>query len=402
MLSALALMLRSKSPFLALFACWLWAEAASAQGGPPMSARGAGAGTAGDRGEETVEEGEAEEEPKMVPWRGTALKWSQSVTTTALGIGGDYQSDSNEVYSHGFWALLNYFVADEELWSWRVATSPGFDVELTDSNTTTTQHEPLFRDLNLTSVITWNAWENERRDVFFTVLPNATVFFPTSKISQNTGTHFVTSPRLTLALTTPFIKGTDFFNAVSFLASGRWDHQFTDATVPTNESVAVAARTRTNLTYSQYFADQLSGVAYAHDSVTAGGAVWFQGAQVANRPLDLSISAQWSKDYLYGFSDAQLSEAGGGSQIDVGGLENPATTRTRTNFSVTLSYYPMPEWGLSLGYTNSSSDLAPDGQRRSIFYSPNAAFTTLFILSIDALYEMMTGPRRPANFTLPG
>jgi hypothetical protein len=60
----------------------------------------------------------------------------------------------------------------------------------------------------------------------------------------------------------------------------------------------------------------------------------------------------------------------------------------------------VPEAGIALAYANASTQLGPDGTRRDIFYSPDAMFVADLLISIDAIYERLTGPARQGSFVL--
>jgi hypothetical protein len=301
------------------------------------------------------------------------------------------------VYAHGYWALLNYFLIEDDVGTLRASTSPGFDVELTNSETTTTKREPQLRDMNLSFVGVLPVASDDRQNVSFLVVPNLTSLFPTSKPSRSRGTVFVSSPRLSAVLATPFLRGADFPSSFALFSSVRWDHRFTKADVPVNERLEELPRTSQES--APFFSDQLSSSANAHDALSVSGAAFFSGELVGN-VTNFTVAVGWSKEYLYAFDDQTITGAGG-TELTVGSGTDVQTTRTNASFALEWGYY-FPEIGFSLGYDNTGSDLGPDGQRRSIFYSPAAVFSTQLILSIDAIFEGITGPRRAQSFALPG
>ena len=60
----------------------------------------------------------------------------------------------------------------------------------------------------------------------------------------------------------------------------------------------------------------------------------------------------------------------------------------------------MAEWGVNMSYAHVASQLATDGTRRNLFYGPSAQFSAGLVLSIDAIYESIRGPRRKNPFVL--
>jgi hypothetical protein len=56
-------------------------------------------------------------------------------------------------------------------------------------------------------------------------------------------------------------------------------------------------------------------------------------------------------------------------------------------FAVDVSYQPIKEMSISAGYANVANQIAPDGERRNMFYSPNARFYLTLTGYLDAIYE---------------
>src|SRR5690606_6151046 len=61
------------------------------------------------RDQAAKENTESEKVAARVRWRGTAFVWSHDVTTSALGVGSDFQSTSHQVYTQGYALTLNYY-----------------------------------------------------------------------------------------------------------------------------------------------------------------------------------------------------------------------------------------------------------------------------------------------------
>jgi hypothetical protein len=372
---------------------------------------GANTAFAQSLGESTRDQGAAEdddtaweEEEPPSRWRGTSLKWGQSATTTALGVGNDNQSSSSETYTHGYWALLNYYLLQDDSGSLRLNSSPGLDVELTNSNTTTLLREPQLRDLNLTASGRIVLWDDRASKQLLDLWPSMTVLLPTSEVSRKTGMYFTTSPRVSLTHTTAFLRDVDFPNAFVMGVAARWDHRFTQATEPV--STAVAERVvRPDTDYNIRPADNLTGSPEAHDAVT-GQALFYLAGELFAQPIFFSVAAGYTRQFLFTFS-SDCVDVGDGTCLDV--VDNDdvlpggtGSTRDSSLFSVSLEYWMFPELSWSIGYANSSAQPGPDGLNRSPFYSPAATFTTQIVIGIDAIYEGLAGPRRKTAFFLPG
>ncbi|MEQ9320454.1 MAG: hypothetical protein RIF41_14910, partial [Polyangiaceae bacterium] len=132
--------------------------------------------------------------PARVPWRGTAFNWGHDFTTSAVGIGADFQGADFQTYTQTFSLGLNYFVIDQEKWSLALNTGPSVTVELTDSATTTTQREPQMNDLPLSVVYRRRLYSHDELPIATGLVLNARVLAPTSPGSYNTGTYLTTSP----------------------------------------------------------------------------------------------------------------------------------------------------------------------------------------------------------------
>ena len=369
-----------------------WGQGASSTRGAP-STRGASSTRGEAPGKDTAEKKEEPEPGKpRVPWKGTSFNWSNEVTTSELGVGGDTQSpEAFAAYVQRYWVVLNYFVVDKPRAKVRLATAPGFDVEITNSDSTTFFREPLFRDLNLTMVSNLNLVRDKRRRLATVLIPNLTVFLPTSKVSASNGTYVITSPRVTLFQMFPLL-GTSKQNSMFAGASLRWDHRFSQASTGVNDGANLPDRN----------AGQMSGIAFAEDALTGAFFLGFWGKAFGNT-LQAGFNVQLTRELLHQFDDCVDVPTVGGQEgcTDVG-VEGAAQSRLQTGFGLSATYFPMAEWGFGLGFQNGSNQLGPDGLYRTIFFGPAARFSARIVLSLDAIYEVMTGPRRISPFIIPG
>jgi len=326
-----------------------------------------------------------------VRWRGSALNWSHDVTTTAVGIGRDNIGSENEVYSQGFGGTLNFFVIDEKDFRLRMTTALGFDVELTDSGSTTTRNEPRFRDVPLTIATGGLTLAHSDNDEWaFGFIPNFTTIFPTSPISQDQGVYLTVSPRLLTFLAAP-ILGNEAAHLKGIFAgvSVRYDRTFSRANVPTNPALE---RPRTDPSGNVFFSDQISGNRLGENMVRVGGFVFLE-EKFGPSTLWLFAGPSWTVSFLPEFSDADCVETATGC-VDVGNDPNAPNTRITTGFGGGVSFFPSAEFGFGLNYSNNALQLGEDGQRRDIFYSPDATFNAELIVSVDAIYERIVGDPR--------
>ena len=176
--------------------------------------------------------------PPRVPWRGTSLEYINAATTAMLGVGQDYQSDDFHSYSMYWRGTLQYYLVDQEAWSFRLRSRPTLYVELTNSDTTTTEREPQFLDLDLLGIFGHKLYA---KDLWATNMTYYTGFiFPTWKNSYGVGTILTTSNRV--ALSQDFqVAGPDapVLKSVNVTGLFRWDHRFSRATTAVNDNVDV-------------------------------------------------------------------------------------------------------------------------------------------------------------------
>ncbi|MDC3952552.1 hypothetical protein [Polyangium jinanense] len=343
--------------------------------------------------------------PARVRWRGTNLNWGTNATTTALGIGRDNIGSEGEQVSMGFGLVLNYFILEPKRadgtprgYSFRVQTAPGFDVELTNSDFTTTKREPLFRDLPIQGIFSKPLWRSANEEWGLSMAVNGTVLLPTSKLSHDRGIYVTTSPRVSLFAQVPMRgKDADFLKNVLLGVSARWDHQFTRATVPTNPDIQ---RPRQTLQGTVSMSDQLTGGSIDTNSLRTGAFLFFD-EKLFGHTLWVFLSGGLQYSFL---NQPQVSDC---VQIttgcaDPGRVTSPTTTRYTTSFGVGVSYFPASEWGFSIDYGNANTQIGLDGKRRNPFYSPDATLSASLILSIDAIYERLTGPSRDDPFIVFG
>jgi hypothetical protein len=59
-----------------------------------------------------------------------------------------------------------------------------------------------------------------------------------------------------------------------------------------------------------------------------------------------------------------------------------------------VSYFPVADIGVSLGYITEGGLLGEDNKPRNLFENPAALFTISIIIAPDALFERLTSPAR--------
>jgi hypothetical protein len=329
-----------------------------------------------------------------VPWRGTNLEYINAATTAMLGVGQDYQSDDFHSYSMYWRATLQYYLVDQDAWSFRLRSRPTLYVELTNSDTTTTEREPQFLDLDLLGIFGHKLYA---KDLWAT---NATYYsgfiFPTWKNSYGVGTVLTTTNRV--ALSQDFqVAGPDapVLKSVNLTGLFRWDHRFSRATTPVNDNVEV--RRLIGLSQTSTVDNTLGNGRLSRETLQEILSLGFSEA-IAGMPLNIGFDFIFSQQ----FKPALLPE---GQCVST--LTGPACVDPQDGdfvayyygFSPSIEFIPVPELGISFSYSSSSSPLGQntlreDGRRRNFGYAPDAEFSLSLTFNPDALYERATGPKR--------
>ncbi len=316
---------------------------------------------------------------------------TQGMTTSLLGVGGRYQSSAYRQLEQTYALLLNYYVVDRPEFKVRVATRPSVSLELTNSDTTTRQHEPVFNNLPVTAVGLWTLHQDEQAQVQSILLGNFTATLPTSKFSP--GEIVGLSPRLTFMQALP-LAGRDapVFSSILLGVGGRYDGLISKATVQTSDAVARIPRQTGTGGISQVGSDVLTGARVAPHAFQASAFAFFS-EEAFGTPLFFTLAAFYRSALLY---DA----AGSRYALPTGPVEVPSTgrgARQTAGVDVSLVVVPMTELAFVLGYQN-AADLR--GPSPNPLYAPTAQFQAGLSVNLDAIYEGATGPRRTVPFVL--
>jgi hypothetical protein len=234
-----------------------------------------------------------------------------------------------------------------------------------------------------------------------------TALFPTSPASYDSGTYLTTSPGVVLWQAIPVIPKdvAPVLNSVAIGFSGRWNHRFGSATVPVN---AALQRPRQNLNGDNITDNTLSANRVGQDNLREGFFL-FLSQPIGPTQLVFFTGVGFSQIYQGPLSDFDCLQTDTGcvSSEDVeataasSGFDSAGDWQYGYDFSIGGNFFPMPEVGVSFGYSNSGNQLGLDGQRQNIAYNPRSAqFSAGLIVSLDAIYEGITGPRRSTPFVL--
>lgn len=353
-------------------------------------------------------------EPR-VRWRGTNLNWNNSFTTTAVGLGRDNIGGEGEQFTTGLGLTVNYYLIEpkdeqgnKRGYSLRSAVGFGFDTEMTNSDSSTKRNETQLRDTTLAFVFSKSIWKSADEEWAISTNLNGTFSFPTSKASYGEGIYLGVSPRASAFLSFPVLgKNSKFMDSILLGVGMRYDHRFSQASVPTNSDIS-ASVVRQDLQGNSRPNDVLSGRFIDANSLRPSAFIYFD-ENILGGQLQVFVGGGLNYRLTHGVGN-------GGTGVDCtdtvvtstgpacpthGDLAAPNYT-LNTSFSAGLTFFPMVEWGINVGYDNVASNLSPKSQIQDPFYSSGAQFSAGILVSLDAIYERLTGPERDEPFIVFG
>lgn len=319
--------------------------------------------------------------PKRSRLRGSRFDWTHSATTTLLGVGADYQSSAYQVYRQGYSLFLNYFVYDGETVRIRVSTAPGMDVELTNSDITTTQREPWFRDLPVAVGLNAPIARDDERLLSTLVGGNLVFVAPTSKASRASGHYMTISPRVNLTQALPLRgPGAAFLDDIELWVQARYDHLFSRAATPVDSDLDVPRRSVAAAPGN--LSDVLNGSQIAPNGVRLEASSLFS-EELFGRPLFISVSADYTAWALAGVTSAPPVAGTGGVSPE----PEARTVRKFVGVGLDVTWQAMDQMSVAVGYGNTADlDNIPSNNP---LYSPYATFLAGLVLHIDSTIDAL-------------
>jgi hypothetical protein len=166
----------------------------------------------------------------------------------------------------------------------------------------------------------------------------------------------------------------------------RYRYYFTRSTEPTNEELGII---RTDLDGVPIASDQLGTVAFARHQTRFGFDIGFE---ITER-ISFNTRVEWRPSWRYPVNrDAQVCSLATDC-VTADGVEDPQTFSVVTLFWPGIDISVLDELSVGFGYTNLANQIGPDGRRRNIFYSPDAAFYLSLEVHLDELYKTVAGPK---------
>ncbi len=323
-------------------------------------------------------------------WRLSRLSLDQSVTANTVGVGQDYQT-YNPTYD---WTLLlrpRYYFIDRDNWRYSVQATVGAAQELTNSDGTTGRRQLDAEDTLLALRYDRTLFRSGRTiSAIGLALPELDL--PTSRGSRNNGRIMGVGGALIPAQQIPLAKEGPFFTTFTVAGLARYQHYLTRSTVPTHDELT---RPRTDLNGRLVISDQLGAPAFPEHEARFG----FNTELMIHERVALISDFQWRPTWSYGLDhEAEICDLlTGCAKID--SVDNPQTYQLITAFATEVEAQVMDELSVSVGYQNLANQIGPDGQRRNMFYSPNARFYLTLTAFLAEIFDKHAEPSRK-NLTL--
>lgn len=331
------------------------------------------------------------------PFRGSRGEWSQSVTTQTVGVGSEVQS-RNPLYEMTFTLspryvlggdgsrdlsreLLNagnaapgYFT--EEL---AVRAELGVTREFTDSDTTTERGEWSLTDLVLQGEYTGSLVSvpgyRTRAGIRLPVLE-----VPTSKGSRYQGMLSRLGALVLIEQSVPLVRDQSaWFSGIEAGLALGYAHTFTQATEPTGLGFE---RIRMGPDGRALASDQLGGAAFARHQLSVVSQAGVRVVGPVFFGLELGLRPSWR--YQFDADSEACIEIATGCATPRR-VEDPQTYSVVTLFRASLALEVAQPLDVTLGYENLTLQLAPDGKRRNLLYSPDARFSLALRARLDEL-----------------
>jgi hypothetical protein len=345
---------------------------------------------------DTVKPEAAKKKPN--PWGFSRFTWSNSGSAKIFGVGDNYIGTEDETFTMDFGLNLRYTFLSEPKSKAYVNLAGGVEVELTNSDTTTTKHEPVLRDTSIGVGFSQALVASADKETKTTWIISAGASLPTSKLSQDSGKYIGTS------LTTGIVHAqklagskSDWFPDVLLFGTINWGHSFTRATTPTNDAANILARQRRTAPPAgcgggsecqENSFIQLSGYSVTHDRLKLNATYYLSIYKDV-----VSIGNSWEIEQKYKYKPTAvdcITTTTGCTPIQAG--NTPTDRNVGTTFDVSVSYAIPENLGrVDLGYVNTTGNLKDDGTLRSVFYSPDAQFYLNLVAYFDGIYDKAAG-----------
>ncbi len=318
--------------------------------------------------ESPLDSAEAEEEG--IPFRGSTFSFLQSLSGNSFFK--DTQLSYNPEYSWGF-ALNLIWHFDR---TFQLALNQELEVELTDSDTTTLQREPLLSD----TALTFDARlfrEKLGPEFDWTMHTSVTVGAPTSLASQ--AASLVLATQLAAAAAFSFPK---VLRGLGVTVTAAYGHRFLSSNVvQAEEEYPCNAGPQ-----SRQLCSTLGGSTNRRNSISAG--LNFALALTDQWGMTLGYTHAWRRgadlaDYTY------VSDTGSRERLADGSARH---WRNRNTIDIGLVYDVLPWLGLGLSASNLFEERGPDSELRAPFRPADTAIGLDVLVRLDEVYLATSSP----------
>jgi hypothetical protein len=326
---------------------------------------------------------QAEPAPRPVRWHGSTILLNQRVTTVTLGVGADYQS-RNPFYDVNLHLRPRYYLWEQPVRSLSVRAELIGTHEFTNSDATTDRGEYVLEDSILSLVQEHTFGSGDESTVVTASIPR--LILPTSKASFRSGKIVELGARVLALQGVTLRENRDLLPRGRVAVRAGYGYQFVTGTVPDSDTIS---RLRMNLDGIVVRNNQLGGAAFAEHVGVLRGIVG------ADRYLDrLSFELELGIDPAY---KRKLPPAVV-RNIQTGPYEgrsvgDPTRLAVNTYLDASFTLAVKDVLDIAVGYENVARQVGEDGQRRSMFYSPDAKFYLAAELSLDKAFESVTARR---------
>ncbi|NUP05498.1 MAG: hypothetical protein HOW73_05505 [Polyangiaceae bacterium] len=328
----------------------------------------------------------AEEAPKPLMWRGTSFTWTQNASTSLLGIGTDQVGFEEDVYAWDFILSPQIYLLDLEKDKILAFAEGGVSVEWTDSGSTTTKHEPAFRDTQVGVGYNRNIFKSEDNEWSTDARVRLRYNIPTSKISLEQGRYGVLSPGVSLSQQFKLLgQAAKGLNSLTLTAGFTWSHLFAKSYTPTNPNLQ---RTRQSVSGTTREDDQLSFRSMDIDRLIPSATI---GLPIYGG-LELTAVYRLIGRFKHDFESGACEIVVMGECQTADRDPNRVNYVTDSSFDISLSQPIYDMFTLNLGYNNESLTLDEASKLRNPFWSPGGSVFYLdLVANIDVIYDKASG-----------
>lgn len=340
--------------------------------------------------------------PRKLKWRGTTLEWDNDASAETVGLGQSYLS-RDPYYDMQFTLRPRYYIYDDSAANVATigsavaaarATKTTISLrgvfgglrEFTNSDTTTQQGEWTLTDWEVYAALQHQLFKSGDFVTNVSVdLPELT--FPTSKVSMDSGEILGLGALVSLSQQLPILGSkSDAFQAVSLEVAAGYKHTFSEATTPTNSSLAYV---RMNPDGVAVPTDQLNGSAFAEHEAKFSV---LADIQITSR-IDWANELSWRPIWRYTFGQASICNVVTTGCVTPSQINNPSNFDVTTLFQSEVDVRLLDQLGIGVGYENLTAQRAPNSTRRGIFYSPDALVYLSVVGYLDEIYKAATAPK---------